>query len=106
MRVFGGRNPGTRGQAVERLAGAGDVHRVSRDRGLLRANAFGGQELLLESDLVARVAGERARRADDAVAGNPLPIVIPCHRVIGTSGALTGYAGGRGLSDLAGEACV
>ena len=25
---------------------------------------------------------------------NPLPIVIPCHRVIGASGALTGYAGG------------
>lgn len=25
---------------------------------------------------------------------NPLPIVVPCHRVIGTSGALTGYAGG------------
>ena len=25
---------------------------------------------------------------------NPLPIVIPCHRVVGVSGALTGYAGG------------
>lgn len=25
---------------------------------------------------------------------NPLPIVIPCHRVVGASGALTGYAGG------------
>ncbi len=25
---------------------------------------------------------------------NPIPIVIPCHRVIGASGALTGYAGG------------
>ncbi|MGB2978495.1 MAG: MGMT family protein, partial [Propionicimonas sp.] len=25
---------------------------------------------------------------------NPIPIVIPCHRVIGSTGALTGYAGG------------
>ena len=25
---------------------------------------------------------------------NPLPIVVPCHRVVGASGALTGYAGG------------
>jgi methylated-DNA-[protein]-cysteine S-methyltransferase len=27
---------------------------------------------------------------------NPLPIIIPCHRVIGSSGALTGYSGGIG----------
>ncbi|MCW2815161.1 MAG: methylated-DNA--protein-cysteine methyltransferase [Nocardioides sp.] len=26
--------------------------------------------------------------------GNPIPVVIPCHRVIGASGTLTGYAGG------------
>ena len=25
---------------------------------------------------------------------NPLPILIPCHRVIGSTGSLTGYAGG------------
>ena len=25
---------------------------------------------------------------------NPLPIIIPCHRVIGANGTLTGYAGG------------
>ena len=25
---------------------------------------------------------------------NPIPVVIPCHRVIGAGGALTGYAGG------------
>jgi methylated-DNA-[protein]-cysteine S-methyltransferase len=25
---------------------------------------------------------------------NPIPIVIPCHRVIGANGAITGYAGG------------
>lgn len=28
---------------------------------------------------------------------NPLPIVIPCHRVVGKNGSLTGYAGGLDL---------
>lgn len=31
---------------------------------------------------------------------NPLPIVIPCHRVIGSSGSLTGYAGGLELKAM------
>ena len=30
-----------------------------------------------------------------ALRWNPLPIVVPCHRVIGTSGRLTGYAGDK-----------
>jgi len=34
------------------------------------------------------------RAVAQALRWNPLPIVIPCHRVIGSSGALTGYAGG------------
>lgn len=32
-----------------------------------------------------------------AVGHNPISIIIPCHRVIGTNGTLTGYAGGIGL---------
>jgi methylated-DNA-[protein]-cysteine S-methyltransferase len=35
------------------------------------------------------------RAVAQALRWNPLPIVIPCHRVVGTSGALTGYAGDR-----------
>ncbi len=35
------------------------------------------------------------RAVAQALRWNPLPIVIPCHRVIGTSGSLTGYAGGK-----------
>ena len=44
----------------------------------------------------ARVMGQpRAVRAVGAANGrNPIPIVIPCHRVIGGDGRLTGYAGG------------
>ena len=35
-----------------------------------------------------------ARRVGGAVGRNPLSIVVPCHRVVGATGALTGYAGG------------
>ena len=35
------------------------------------------------------------RAVAQALRWNPLPIVIPCHRVVGTSGALTGYAGNK-----------
>lgn len=45
---------------------------------------------------VARgVSGEKAIRAVGAANGkNPICIVVPCHRVIGSDGSLTGYAGG------------
>jgi methylated-DNA-[protein]-cysteine S-methyltransferase len=42
-----------------------------------------------------RLGIPRAVRAIGAANGtNPLPIVLPCHRVIGANGALTGYGGG------------
>ena len=46
---------------------------------------------------IAQEVGKPAatRAVAQALRWNPLPIVIPCHRVIGTSGALTGYAGRR-----------
>jgi methylated-DNA-[protein]-cysteine S-methyltransferase len=45
--------------------------------------------------LAAAIGSPRASRAVGAANGrNPLPIVVPCHRVIGASGALTGYGGG------------
>lgn len=43
--------------------------------------------------VAAFVESPRAARAVGAAAGrNPLPLFIPCHRVIGTDGALTGFA--------------
>ena len=46
-------------------------------------------------DLARCVGRPSAMRAVGAANGrNPLPIVLPCHRVIGASGALTGFAGG------------
>jgi methylated-DNA-[protein]-cysteine S-methyltransferase len=45
--------------------------------------------------LAAQVGRPRAARAVGTVMNrNPLPIVLPCHRVVGASGALVGYAGG------------
>ena len=57
--------------------------------------------------LAARVGHPRAARAVGTVMNrNPLPIVLPCHRVIGANGSLTGYAGGlhvkRALLELEG----
>jgi methylated-DNA-[protein]-cysteine S-methyltransferase len=44
---------------------------------------------------VAVAAGsDSARATGGAVGSNPIPIVIPCHRVVGTSGRLTGFGGG------------
>ncbi len=46
-------------------------------------------------DIAAQLGSPLASRAVGAANGrNPLPIVIPCHRVIGASGSLTGFAGG------------
>ncbi|MFL5386943.1 MAG: methylated-DNA--[protein]-cysteine S-methyltransferase [Longimicrobiaceae bacterium] len=46
-------------------------------------------------ELAARAGNPRApRAAGRANATNPIPIIIPCHRVIGAGGALTGYGGG------------
>ena len=46
---------------------------------------------------LARAAGlvdDGPRRAGVACARNPVLVVVPCHRVVASSGALTGYAGG------------
>jgi len=62
-------------------------------------------------ELASRL-GDRnlARRVGNAVGRNPLSIVVPCHRVIGADGSLTGYAGGlerkRFLLELEGAPVV
>ncbi len=47
------------------------------------------------AELGRRLGRPQAARAVGAAVGrNPVSIVVPCHRVLGTAGALTGYAGG------------
>jgi methylated-DNA-[protein]-cysteine S-methyltransferase len=59
--------------------------------------------------IAARIGRPAASRAvGRALGSNPIPIVIPCHRIVGATGALTGYGGGlprkRTLLELEGVA--
>ena len=45
---------------------------------------------------LAAIAGGSARSVGTAMSSNPIPILIPCHRVVASSG-LGGYSGGEGL---------
>jgi methylated-DNA-[protein]-cysteine S-methyltransferase len=56
-------------------------------------------------DIARRLGGDvNAQEVGAAVGRNPLCIIVPCHRVLGSTGKLTGYAGGlarkRALLDL------
>ena len=62
----------------------------------LRAIPYGGTRTY--GEIAAAVGRPKAVRAvGQANHVNPLPIFIPCHRVVGKGGALTGYAGGLDL---------
>jgi methylated-DNA-[protein]-cysteine S-methyltransferase len=52
-------------------------------------------ELRSYRDIAISIGNPKAVRAVGAANGrNPIPIVVPCHRVIGSDGSLTGFAGG------------
>jgi methylated-DNA-[protein]-cysteine S-methyltransferase len=52
-------------------------------------------ETITYGDIAKAIGKPRACQAVGAACGkNPISIVVPCHRVVGHSGALTGYAGG------------
>jgi len=53
------------------------------------------------SQIAAQIGAPRAVRAVGAANGrNPIPIIVPCHRVIGASGKLVGFGGGLGWKRL------
>lgn len=94
-----------RAQVDEYLAGRRRAFCVPLD--LRLATPFGREVVLALDDLVpygqkityaelaAALGRPRAARAVGAALGaNPLCVVLPCHRVVGSSGRLTGYAGG------------
>ena len=52
-------------------------------------------ETVSYGEIAKRIGRPKAMRAVGAANGrNPIPIVVPCHRVIGSSGDLTGFGGG------------
>jgi methylated-DNA-[protein]-cysteine S-methyltransferase len=59
---------------------------------------------------IARALGKpnSSRAVGRALGANPMPIIIPCHRVIGANGKLTGYAGGTKVKEylLRLEGCI
>lgn len=58
-------------------------------------------ETITYAELAWRVGKPTASRAVGAANGaNPLPIVAPCHRVIGANGSLTGFGGGIATKEL------
>jgi methylated-DNA-[protein]-cysteine S-methyltransferase len=65
-------------------------------------------EIINYGELAKRMGDKNLMRAVAAANGaNPIPIIIPCHRVIGSDGSLTGYGGGlnvkRKLLELEGS---
>jgi methylated-DNA-[protein]-cysteine S-methyltransferase len=57
-------------------------------------------ETISYGELARRIGNPAASRAvGRANATNPIALVVPCHRVIGTNGKLTGYAGGIELKE-------
>ena len=51
-------------------------------------------------ELARRIGNPNASRAVGLANGsNPIPIIIPCHRVIGSNGKLTGYGGGLPIKE-------
>jgi methylated-DNA-[protein]-cysteine S-methyltransferase len=73
------------------LAPIGEFHRAVLDR--LAKVPYGS--LTTYGTLAAEAGRPRAARAvGTAMNRNPVPIVLPCHRVVGASGSLVGYGGG------------
>jgi methylated-DNA-[protein]-cysteine S-methyltransferase len=55
-------------------------------------------ETLTYADIADRIGNPKASRAvGGAVGANPVPLIVPCHRVLGANGKITGYSGGEGL---------
>jgi methylated-DNA-[protein]-cysteine S-methyltransferase len=99
---------GTRRSFSLALAPRGTPFQLSVWRAL-QAIPYG--ETLSYGELARRIELPGAARAVGLANGaNPLPIIVPCHRVIGADGSLTGFGGGlpikRALLALEGAACV
>jgi methylated-DNA-[protein]-cysteine S-methyltransferase len=70
-------------------------HGFRRQALTVLANEVGYGQLVTYKELAERTGSPKAvRAAGSACATNPIPIVVPCHRVVRTGGGLGGYGGG------------
>ncbi|MFM9960206.1 MAG: methylated-DNA--[protein]-cysteine S-methyltransferase [Planctomycetaceae bacterium] len=68
-------------------------------RVLVATRSIGFGETVSYGELAARVGSPRAARAVGSVmSSNSVPIIIPCHRVVGSGGALGGFSAPQGIS--------
>jgi methylated-DNA-[protein]-cysteine S-methyltransferase len=108
----------TREELEAYFAGEGDPHRLPVDLSLVAApfrrtvletlhDQIARGEVVTYAALAGRAGNPRAyRAAATACARNPVPIIVPCHRVLPASGGIGGYGGGperkRALLELEG----
>jgi len=88
------------GESVELGSYPVDVseHPPFRRRALLSARTIGYGEVKTYTWVARRAGRPRgARAAGQAMSRNPIPLVIPCHRVIAAGGRLGGFGGGLGM---------
>ena len=81
-----------------------DLHGLTEfQRQVLRVTGQVPHGQLLTYGEVARRIGRpaAARAVGQALGRNPIPVIIPCHRVVGADGSLTGYSGGAGVETKA-----
>ena len=65
---------------------------------LLAACQIPRGQVVTYTDIARRIGRPKAARAvGQALSRNPVPIVVPCHRVLAADGSLRGYTGGGGL---------
>ena len=92
-RYFAGKNPSSN-ELLLAPAGSAfrqDVWRILCEIPYGKVISYGG----IAKNLAAKMnAGMSSQAVGGAVGHNPISIIIPCHRVVGSSGSLTGYAGG------------
>ncbi|MYL07608.1 MAG: methylated-DNA--[protein]-cysteine S-methyltransferase [Gemmatimonadales bacterium] len=99
---FGRRRP--RFDLFVDLTELGDFQRAVLDA----ASGLGFGETVTYTEIARRIGRPRASRAvGNALGRNPVPIIVPCHRVVRTDGTLGGYTGGlrykRTLLDIEGR---
>jgi methylated-DNA-[protein]-cysteine S-methyltransferase len=102
-----GESPGSLKQALEAYFG-GEIEALKGVKTVTGGTAFQREvwsalrtipagTTISYGELAARIGRAKASRAVGAANGaNPIPIVVPCHRVIGADGSLTGFGGGLG----------